>query len=47
MSGWEIFGMISAGIIVLTVAGLAVLDVPDTVKYVRLLRMSSGRASLH
>ncbi|MGH8215752.1 MAG: hypothetical protein ACREPZ_08670 [Rhodanobacteraceae bacterium] len=44
---WGIVGQVLVGVAVLTVLGFAVMETRDVAKYMKLVRMSSGRKSLH
>lgn len=46
-SGWAIWGMIAAGVIVVTALGFTMMETRDIAKYLKLVRMSSGRQSMH
>lgn len=42
MSGFALFGMIVAAIIVLTILVIVVADLPDLKRYLHILNMSKG-----
>lgn len=47
MLGLAIFGIVVLGIIALVILALIVMELPDFMKYLHFLRISSGRRGLH
>jgi predicted lipid-binding transport protein (Tim44 family) len=45
--GWAIFGMVVVFLILLTIIGLVLMELPGFMKYLRFLKNSRGRPANH